>query len=501
MASTMLSSLFGREEIKVSHEMIDFQRNDYVVNAMSEIFADLKNEILNNKYIKKAGDLHKDAKCLELLNKMDYVLKERFGITFKHVASNGFGYAVYVVSPKDVDTISATSNVESLEAIKNILEQLRVNENNVKKRDDVQEIDPLNISGKDNLSMLYHYRKSVIDLKNKMKASGVFVDRKKAKIIGLPTEFIAYVVHDLVGYFRDAKMEPEECTAVLLHEIGHAFTYIEYSYRSVTNTSVLIDTFLENIDKKNRTPKDSLVIAYEKATGKSIAKDVKDKNVATATIYILDNYMKDTRCTVTGSTHPSVDSEQLADQFAGRFGLSAEVASGLEKLYEAMFKEFEVMMYSNIGFMSIIALILIAIGCTGVGAVIGPLVFVSILLIWFSYILSTLRTPTESDPGYINTYDSVKRRYERLRNEIVRNLRNVDIDEKQYKENLLKSLDKMDKVIKAVPDEKVPLFDAVIRKFSSSARHRVEVRVVEQLIEDLSENNLYVAAAKLQIKK
>lgn len=501
MASQLLSSLFGREEIKIAQEMIDFQRGDYVVSAMTEIFSELRNEVLNNKYIKKASDMHKDEKCLELLNKLDYTLKERFGLTFKHAACNGSGYGVYVVSPREVETISNNSNTEMLDYIKQILDSLRVTESNVKKKEDVQEIDPYHISGKDNLSMLYHYRKAIVELKNKMKSSSVFVDRKKAKIVGLPNEYIAYVMHDLYGYFDKANLSAEECTAVLLHEIGHAFTYIEYSYRTIASTSVLMDTFLENIDKKNRSPKDSLIIAYEKATKKDIAKEVKDKNIVTATIYIMDNYIKENRYTMTGSTHPSVDSEQLADQFAGRFGLSAEVVTALEKIYQAAFKECDKYLWSNIFQLLLCVVLLVIMGvATGAGAIIGLTILTTCILIWMSYLLATYKTSTENDPGYINTYDSLKRRYERLRNEQIRNLRNLDVDEKEYKASVISSIEKMDTILKSMPDDKVPLFDAIIRKFSSSAKHRVEVRMIEQLIEDLSENNLYLASAKLQDK-
>ena len=501
MASQMLSSLFGREEIKISQEMIDFQRNDYVVNAITEIFAELRNEVLNNKYVKKASDMHKDEKCLQLLNKLDYTLKERFGLTFKHVASNGSGYGVYVVSPRDVDTISNTSNAEAIDYIKQILDVFKVTEANVKKKENVEVLDPTNISSGDNLSMLYHYRKAIVEIKNKMKSSSVFVDRKKAKIMGLPNEYIAYVMHDLHGYFTKADLLPEEATAVLLHEIGHAFTYIEYSYRTITNTSVLIDTFLENLDKKNRSPKESLVIAYEKSTKRDIAKEVKDKNVVSATIYIMDNYIKEHRYTITGSTHPSVDSEQLADQFAGRFGLSAEVMSALDKIIQAQFKEIDKYLWNNIFQLLLIGVILVVLAiASGIGAILGLLIVVTCILIWFSYLLATYKNPTENDPGYINTYDSLKRRYTRLRNELIRNLRNLDVDEKEFKANLVSSIEKMDKVLDAMPEDKVPMFDAIIRKFSNAAKHRVEVRAIEQMIEDLSENNLYLAAAKLQIK-
>ena len=497
-----LDQFYKREEIHVAREMIDFQRNDYVVSTLNSLFKELCTEVKGNLYIKKSGSMHKDGKCLEILNKIDYTLKERFGLTFKHVACNGFGYAVLVSSPKDIDAISGQDHTGMKEELDKELKRWRFKEHNAKKKEDVQELDPYSDTGKDNLHILYHYRNSLTELRNKMKTDNVFVDRKKAKIVGLPNEYIAYVLHDLYTYITKADMTPEEITAVLLHEVGHAFTYIEYSYRSVSNCSVLMDTFLENMNKKNKTPKESLILAYEKISKgtDSNTKDLRSKNAVSATIYVIDSFVKQNMLTLTGSTHPSVDSEQLADQFSGRFGCSAELASGLEKLYAMIYKEIRPICIWNITVLIFYTLLSIAVAASGIGMGIFLTLFFGLLSVYYIHYYITLETPEETDPGYINTYDSLKRRYTRMRNELVRNLRGLELPDKNVKEQLLISIDRLDAILDTVPDERVPFMDSVVRFFSKSARHRVEIRIVEQLIEDLSENNLHVAAAKIQSK-
>lgn len=499
--SRLIKDMFKREEISVAHEMIEQQHNDYVVNALNELFEDLIQNVKTSKSIKKASDLHKDANCLNILNKIDYTLKERFGIETKFVAvDNGWNCGVLVSNPRDVDTIQNDMFSEVMSELKATVERYNLSEANTKAKKEVQEMDMFNISAKDNLSLIYNYRKSITTLRDKLKTSSIIIDRKKAKIIGLPNEFIAYLQHDLYSFIKKIKYTAEELTATFLHEMGHAFTYIEYSYRSVTNTSVLIDTFLENLDKKNKAPKDSLILAYEKVSGDT-SSEYKTKDAISATIYMLDSYLKENKFRLTGSAHPGIDAEQLADQFAGRFGMGQYIITGLEKFrkefesgsFEKMFDGFV------LGFSVVVAggaVIALAMMSLVVETIIAGIAFLLIILA-----LMTIRNPftSDNDPGYTAKYDDVKQRYKRIRNEAMRSLR-TNPGSKTTIETTIANIDKMDEVLKAVPDAKVNMMDAIIRKLSSSTKHRLEIRTIERMIEDLSENNLYLASAKLQSK-
>lgn len=500
--SRLIKDMFKREEISVAHEMIEQQHNDYVVSALNELFEDLIQNVNNNKNIKKASDLHKDQYCLNILNKIDYTLKERFGIETKFVAvDNGWNCGVLVSSPRDIHVIENDMFSETLDGLKEIIDTYNVNESNAKAKNQVQEMTFDTFSGKDNLAMAYNYRKSILALRDKMKTSSIIIDRKKAKIIGLPNDFIAYLQHDLVSFIRKLKLDAGELTAVMLHEIGHAFTHIEYSYRSVTNTSVLIDTFLENVTKKNKTPKESLILAYEKVSGDT-SSDYKTKDSTTAIVYMLDSFLKENRFTITGTANPSVDSEQLADQFAGRFGLSAQQASLEKKVYDVIKEGKEKLGWSKPVFASyvvasgVIMILMVAIGLAAVSVILGIILFLNVVL--RAVIKDT--NIYDTDPGYTAKYDDVKRRVERQRNEAIRRLRTLDSTNKLELETEIAAVTKIDEVLKALPDAKVPLFDKVLRTFSSTTKHRLEIRTIERMIEDLSENNLYLASAKLQSK-
>lgn len=489
--NNLLRDALRGEKINISREMIEHQNNDYIVNTLNDLFQELINNVQTGR-INKASTLHKDSHCLNTLNKIDYAIKERFGIEIKLVSvddSENFG--VFVCSPKEVNTITDGSFNEVMDECNKTIEMYNVNEANTKAKNQVQELDMGTEIGKDNLSFIYNYRKSVNALKDKMKTSSVIIDRNKAKIIGLPSDFIAYICHDLPAFIKTLKCNAQELTAILLHEIGHAFTYIEYSYRAVTNTSVLIDTFLDNISKKNKTPKESLILAYEKVS-EDKSSDYKTKNVATATVYMLDSYLKENRFNLTGSAHSGTDSEQLADQFASRFGVGVHLVSGLEK-----FRNYYTEQILGIKTIMLVGAVIyggIAAICLSMGSMVGGLIFVGVIFIVCAL---TIDNPVEkdNDPGSVGTYDDAKRRYMRIRNDYIKRLRSNPTATKSDIEFTINALNKIDAMIVAVPDAKIGLMSTLYRAISSTS-----IYTVERMIEDLSENNLHLAAAKLKSK-
>lgn len=497
--NALLRNEFKREKISIAKEMIEHQNNDYVVSTLNDLFQEIINCVKETK-IKKSSSLHKHPFTLNIINKINYTIKERFGLDTQLVAVDGSeNFGVYVSSPRDVDTIHTTMFSEIMDELKSMIEWYNVNETNAKTKHEVQELSVYDIKSKDNLSFLYNYRKSIMALRDKMCTSSVIVDTKKAKIIGLPNEYIAYVNHDVVPFIKKLNFTAEELTAVFLHEIGHAFTYIEYSYRSVTNTSVLMDTYLDNLTKKNKTPKESLVLAYEKVS-KDKNTEYKTKDLPTATIYMMDSYLKENRFSVTGSAHPGTDSEQLADQFASRFGVGAHLVSGLDKFRKEFDEKILGAITYSLGSISIIFgscvvfyLVASVMAAAAVFAIFGLLAALCVL---------TIDNPmtSDSEPLYVNTYDDAKRRYERIRNDYIRRLRSNPSATKADIETTIETLKKIDEVIKATPDAKISVIDKLFRVFSSATKHRLEIRNIERMIEDLSENNLYLAAAKLKSK-
>lgn len=507
--SQLMKDNHTSEHLNISTEMIDFQVNDYVVSRLNEIFANLISEInTRSKSLKNSEGLHKDSICSDWIKQIDYVLTERFGMTYKSIAvkeGNMYaGAAWFSITPK---SDMAISNKDYGQLIKMYTDYAKQTEKHKEANKSYSEIDVIDFGTQQNIVAWVHQQKKSIDtLKSTLKESSVTIDRKNAKIMGLTKDYVNFISHDIYGYVRYYNLTAQELTAVLLHEVGHSFTYIEYLYRSIANTSVLVDTFLENLEKKNKTPKESLIIAFEKSTGKK-APELKQTNKLAASIYILDTFMKLNKYNSVESYHSVSDSEQLADQFAGRFGCSADIMTALDKFYhggKSSIKKTSRSHFEAGSFCILLTImdVILKIICV---VVLIPILIIVMLISWiFSFLFGYgpgYDNPVSPIPslGLDNTYDNLRRRYMRGRNELIRRIRAAGIS-KQEVAIVISNIENIDKLIDVLGPEKVGLVESFFRRFGSKTKKLLEVRTVEQLIEDLSENNLYLASARLQSK-
>lgn len=489
-----LSELMKPEEISISHEMIDFQRNDYIVNVLEEYFNAIITEVKSNKRLKNAVDIQKNTVVHDFLNKIDFAIEERFGICVKHVAYPDVGYAVFTTPVTDVIAIHQEDNKDFFEWLKWMNKEYKTSKD--KKQVDV--LNPNNMEDKDGITFCKGVHNAITSLRATLKSDSVIVDRKRAKLIGLPKEHICYIAHDLWMLIKAFDLTGKELTAVILHEIGHAFTHIEYMYRSVTNVSVLMDTFLDNLQRKNKTPKESLILAFEKVT-KTKDKDLRKQDAVPATIYVLDTFLKENRYDVTDSYYASIDSEQLADQFSGRFGMGPELVTALSKFKNAPYIAAKIKATLTPDGSNIFIIVLKAIFGIALVVLLAPYLILTVIIDAIITFLFGLSNKHDNFPGELNTYDNLRRRYVRVRNESIRAIRSLDLDKASI-EKYLKSIYTIDKVIDELGEEKVGVFDAILRKLHGPTKRLLEIRTIEQLVEDLTENDLYVASAKLSTK-
>lgn len=487
---------------KVANEMIDYQPNDYIVNTLVDLYQSLINEVNENNSLKSASDIQLNPKTKDILKQIDFVIEERFGIPVKHVACNGGGYGVLITPIKDEYTISGKSYGEFLRSLRDHLVSNGINETNTKDKKDVDVIDLHN--DYNNRHLYYNYQNAVHALRKKVKADSVIIDRKKAKIIGLPKEHINYIMHDLFDNIFKVKLTARELTGIILHEIGHAFTYIEYAYRTINSVSVVMDTFVENIEKKNNTPKNSLILAYEKVIKDLDKNKLKDTETIPTAIYIADSYIKANKYDINETLYYTIDSEQLADQFSGRFGMGQDLVSGLEKIVaiHGSLNPFVRVYYDLFAAIrgNLLMMVLETLVSTILSVIYLPLITLTCIILWVLGSIFSILPRSDTDVDNEATYDALKKRYVRIRNELVRALRNMNID-KKLATSMLNSIDNIDAIIKNIPEPIPGLIEKLFRKYSSSSQKRLEVRNIENLLEDLDANNLYVASAKLSTLK
>ena len=468
---------------KLSTEMIATQIDDKVVGSLIIAYEALI-KICNDNHCGNLDDLIKLRDAKRTLDELDTIIFKRFGIRTKHTGSYDMDLAITTSPPLTDGAINKNSNILYDTIDKWLADKKSSNT-------DMANIDVLDSEKKYN-----KYYETIITsmdaIEHTLNTKGVIVDLNKAVIKNLPDDYLLIIHHNYYNLIIGKKMSAEELTAAILHEIGHGFTNIEYSYRLIGNTTALVDDIIENITKKNKGTKESLLLAYKKINPEST---IKDGNTITILLEVSDYLMKSYK---TDPYNRSVlDAEALADQFSSRFGMGEYLVTGLTKIYGADMKACNTLSYAmwvtNI-FSQLWIFILIIV-------LTAPILIIMILIyIFVIYVLNTILNKGGTDIS-IELYDKPKQRLLRIKIDAIRQLRQLS-DDKNIVRKLLASIENMDNIIKLVPDEEIPLMSRVVRMMSSKARSLAEYKELDETIEKLMANDMYVNAAKIdQLKK
>jgi len=416
----------------------------------------------------------KHPKSKKVIRRMDEILKDRFGIPFHHMNCEGVGYAIYTAPPSNYNVLN-----------RNIEDMYKYTSMEVDPSDDIDDIDDAD----DNPRKVYgKWLTDVESITKKLNTDGVYIDLHKARITGLPKEYKLMILTDLELMINSIKLTARELVAVLLHEIGHGFTHLEYSYRGYTVTNVLVDTLKDNLLKKNKSTKETIYLTYKELGGKE---DISKDNVTVATIKLMVLLKESFVLKDTESAHSYSDSEQLADQFSGRFGLSAELASGLDKVTEKFKISNNPALLLPLLLMFIYVMLILTFMVGPVGAVI--IIFMSII---YTIVIDAIVSMGNSNVKL--TYDDMKQRVQRQLNEQIRQLRLLDLDKKETKA-AIERIELIKDIVDKYKKPSVGPVDRIVRFITSPVSSKyVNYKEMEQLIENLSENELHVSGRKLK---
>lgn len=328
------------------------------------------------------------------------------------------------------------------------------------------------------------------------------VDISKNRVEGIFAE-IPYKLHLSAEWCRGLVYLDEELAAIILHEVGHAFTQCEYMDRSVATNQVLADIAMArtsgNPDKVNG------VIAHvaheyqltdEQKRAFQAAK--KDSDYAVLAYAAAD---ENCRRELGYSVYESTSCEQLADMYAARCGAGRYIVTGLDKMYRHYYGGYDestkATAFTRAAFSmafvvaSVSAYLLIfAPIAAAVGAVVSAIGMPLLLMKGASAAVKYAE------------YDDHYARSKRLRNQVVELLKSPHIKPKLVKAALqdLKEIDKvLDYQEKLLPEQdKNPIGHRLGVLFSSVYRKRVNSGKLQQELEALAGNELFVQAAKLK---
>lgn len=322
------------------------------------------------------------------------------------------------------------------------------------------------------------------------------VDLKNAKLSGSFSESEARLICNFTYIFTNNILNIKELIAGILHEIGHLFTDIELSDRLIRSNQVLSD-----LSKKIKNNKDLTNIEHEvkeiadylNIDKKEIDEILNSKNRVSLGFNLFSKIIKTIDTEVKNDTYNQVTSEQLADNFAVRFGYGRYIVSGLEKLGSSNRR----MLNGIVTFLNIVwildAIIISLMTIIGFFAI-PFFLFIDIYI--FSYVIFMMILTNSLDNTEL-TYDEAKTRYNRIKHQYIEYINQNNLSKEELKENL-EAIYFIDEVMKKAGVNK-NLFDKFRILFSSRLKGNLKEIEIQQLVEELAHNNLFVKSAEFDL--
>lgn len=305
------------------------------------------------------------------------------------------------------------------------------------------------------------------------------VDIDKATVSGVFAE-IEHRIHLHAGLLKKESFSNTELAAILLHELGHVFTYYEYITRTVTTNQVLegISRTLSSTDDKAEI--EAVLVTARQAlrlTDLDVKALTKSTNQKTVEMVIFSSVVEHTRSQLGSDIYDANGWEMLADNFATRLGAGRDLVTALNKLYSGSHSS-----YRSTGYFlfleaakvtSFVAgTLLLTAGFIGLGG----LSFIAFINLFAADLNST-------------TYDRPGIRIKRIRDQVALRLRDKAISANERKQ-LEEDLVYLDESLKTINDRN-QLFTVLGSFFFKSVRARYQQERLQAELETLANHDLF----------
>lgn len=321
-----------------------------------------------------------------------------------------------------------------------------------------------------------------------------YVDSAKAKVGGIYGDYVNRVYINFKNLFA-LRLSTSEITAIILHELGHAFYVCEYADRLESNNQVLA-----NVARQLHNDKADKNMTHIFKELKSINDKVTEEDV--------DTLVNGTRIVaglrwfkiVIGSVDQQLNQgkydetsfEQLADNFASRFKYGRSLITSLDKL-STVYEDIEKSESTRRYLMTMESMCL-----TFIAMLMGTLVYGFIMFIPFviGALMFSITLVLAGEKNIDYTYDSLRVRYKRIRNEMVELLKSDDLESKEIK-TILESIRISDRTIEETGKYK-SIFNMLANFLVPSNRKAKNSIAEQQVLEELAFNDLFIKSAELK---
>ena len=298
------------EGLSLSSEMIAPQPNDAMVTTVVNEIEKIAEVIRKNNY-KSADDLKKNVIVAKAMHTIEESISKRLGLNF-HLVTGDIDNCFCM--PVTGGTNSGL-NMDIRKYLKEVDEHFDKNnldpDDFAKNIDNKQVVDLNGIESetKDMVGIYARWKKNQAVLQDHLMDSGkIIIDLQAAKMHNVPKDIVVTVAMDFIWTIQKLELTARETAAILLHEVGHGWTFLEYAHRQTMNNSILMETLKDNTSN-GKSSKEKLILALQRINPKAARNLSTKNNIGTISLTLARAY-------VDANLYSSVDSEQMADQFA-----------------------------------------------------------------------------------------------------------------------------------------------------------------------------------------
>lgn len=442
----------------MSFEAIDFQDASYY-HLLTELVSQYKNKTINRKTFQ---------------DKVSESVKKRFGFNVKfevHAVNEINAYMVPVeLDPANVLTTRRFRDLGEL-----VLNQIKA------------------LTLRDNAKIMRQI------VKGDLSATG-WLDYKKARAGGLFSQLPPALSVCYQGTIDN--LTPDETASIILHELGHYWTYLEWLGIYTCRNAVIVNAVNEFITAKTETEKFQIVLDKKNVWGLRVEEsDVAKLNDENATKILAGSFNHVFKHTVGFVQYDDNVSEVIADQFAIRMGAGKASASGMYKLgykYGVTDESKLANKFVKSGLLLSAVGAIIGLGAAAIFPALAPVlsaIGAFIAITGVSYVWQGLFGFT----GMLNgaAYDTMKNRIERMYREEIQRLKQTNASI-EVTRSILAGLEEMKKYVDLCGEANKSWGASIIRYFSSSFREQEQKKEYQSLIEEMLANQLYITANKFK---
>ena len=320
------------------------------------------------------------------------------------------------------------------------------------------------------------------------------LDRKTGKVYGIFEKW-EVPVGLTVGLLRDTRFTPAEMASIILHELGHLVTYIEYMARVLTMNQILAATSSVCLESDSFDMREQIIAESAKALNvevdsKKIA-NIADpkKRSETATVTLLTARVEKAHSTTGTNIYDVRSWEQLADVYATRHGAGRDLATGLDKIYR---------MYGSAAVISwpqFMAMETLKVCVTG-GVIVGSVALAAVGLgVFMVYPAAMLLMFIANDTNR-KIYDDPEQRIASIRRQVTEELKLKHLTPARRK-IILADLDVIT-LLEAELHDKTGFFDVLSNYLIPWHYSSFKKEQTQKQLEEMVSNPLFITAAQIK---